>query len=334
MNEGSRFIVTLPINTAGDVAFELDNGLTSTSLHEIESLGTGVGTGVGKRASEDIQNVVQSLGDGQGASDKPTILLIDDNADMLVLLEDTLAQGFACLRANNGEDGLKLAIAQIPDLIICDVMMPGISGYEVAKRLKLEQLTVHIPIVLLTAKGDIDSRMEGWKQEVDDYLAKPFPPAELRMRVDSLLSIRKLLKKRFNRVVEMPAAIAGGLVAPGQPQAPASVVSDKDRQFIEQFNAVLDKNYANPNFSREQAATQMHVGDHQLYRKLSALLEDTFTDILREHRLNLSIELFKTGLQIGQIAEQVGFTSTPYFSKCFKARYGNTPKQYQKELLR
>ncbi|MCJ8270399.1 MAG: ATP-binding protein, partial [Psychrosphaera sp.] len=323
IGKGSTFTVTFPVSTTQGETVQVIAGLSSTSQNEIDALiqNKELNNAPNKDQSAELNEAIVDN------PDKPTLLLIDDNADMLTLLTDTLENRYQCITAKNGELGLEQAQSQIPDLIICDVMMPGISGYEVAKQLKLNELTCHIPVVLLTAKGDMDSRMEGWKQDIDDYLPKPFHPKELHLRIHSLLSIRHILKKRFNK--EVAAADA----APAQVAQPIeAVMSDKDRQFIERFKKVIIDNFFEPEFSREQAAGFMMISDRQLHRKLSALIEDTFTEYLRSFRLEKAVEMLTTGLQIGQISDQVGFTSMAYFSKCFKAQFNKTPKQYQKEL--
>ncbi len=312
--QGSEFILRLPIAVGTDVEVEGVSDLSAITQHEIDVLGQ-LNTEVAAQpvCSEDTAD----------ERNKATVLLIDDNADMLRLLSDTLSREYQLLLANNGEAGLALAIEQVPDLIICDVMMPGISGFEVAARLKQESMTCHIPTVLLTAKGDVDSRMQGWAQDIDDYLAKPFHSQELLLRVKSLLSIRRILKKRFTHsdLQEAPDEQA------------QKAISDKDQAFLARFNEVLDSHFGDPEFNREQAASHMLISDHQLYRKLTALLDDNFTDLLRERRLQAALEMLKTGQQIAQIGDNVGFSSLPYFSKCFKARFGKTPKQYQKEVI-
>lgn len=313
---GSEFVVRLPTVSVDAQEIESVTTLSGVSLTEMEVLEQ---TG----ADESDAELSQPSVDIPEQNDKATLLLIDDNTDMLALLKDTLHTSYNILQASDGQSGLEMAAQTVPDLIISDVMMPGISGYEVASKLKAEQMTCHIPIVLLTAKGDLDSRMQGWQQDIDDYLAKPFHPQELLLRVQSLLSIRRILKRRYT-------VIHDGEV---QEQQSSPVLSDKDQAFLTAFDKVLDENFIDPDFNREQAAELMLISDHQLYRKLTALLDDTFTDLLRERRLKASVEMLKTGLQISQISDKVGFSSVPYFSKCFKARFGKTPKQYQKTLV-
>ncbi|TQV85068.1 hybrid sensor histidine kinase/response regulator transcription factor [Aliikangiella coralliicola] len=264
----------------------------------------------------------------ENSAHEKTILFIDDNRDMRELLLTIFKPQFHCLVANNGTEGLNLASSYVPDIIICDLMMPGISGYEVASSLKQNEMTSHIPIIMLTAKGGVESRMKGWKEKIDDYLTKPFHPDELQLRVQNILDIRSILRKRFG------SEITQGPGQPGTKQKPTLVgMSDKDSQFIEKFTKIIDENFTCSEFNREQVAKELGVSERQLNRKLSALIDHNFSDYIKKYRLNRSVELFSSGRQIAQISEDVGFSSPSYYIRCFKAEYGKTPKQYQEETI-
>lgn len=316
LNQGSTFTVKLPVNPQPDINADPIDSISSTSQTEIDAL-------MNQNPSQQSDSQ-----DDTTAINATTVLLIDDNADMLQLLSDTLSGDYHCITAPNGERGLALAKERIPDLIISDVMMPGISGYDVAKSLKEDELTCHIPVILLTAKGDIDSRMEGWKQDIDDYLAKPFHPQELLLRIESLLSIRAILKKRFIDNLGNSQPSGADLQTPINPE-----ISDKDSRFVARLKDIIGQNYHDCDFNRDSCADKMGISERQLSRKMSALMNESFPDLLREHRLEQSVKLMKTGMQISQICDEVGFSALSYFGKCFKARYGKTPKQYQKEVI-
>lgn len=318
LNQGSTFTVRLPFNPDPDVQPQSIEHISSTSKTEIDAL-------IGKTQVTEQTDIGQIDDNG-----KATVLLIDDNADMLQLLTDTLNGRYHCITAANGESGLEKAKALIPDFIISDVMMPGISGYEVAKALKEEELTCHIPVILLTAKGDIDSRMEGWKQDIDDYLAKPFHPQELLLRIESLLSIRAILKKRF---IQSQQDGTSGHDDDNNTQPIYPAISDKDARFVNRLKEVINHNYRDCEFNRDTCASKMGISERQLSRKMSALMNESFPDLLRDHRLDCAVDLMQTGMQISQISDEVGFSALSYFGKCFKAKYGKTPKQYQKDVI-
>ena len=184
--QGSTFTVTLPISQKSQVGSSGTQPHAST-LAEVAWLG-----------HEGQTSKHPAVPDEQSQWEA-TLLLVDDNADMLELLVQTLSDKYQCYCAENGEQGLALANEHLPDLMISDVMMPVVSGFELLRRLKQNPLTNHIPVILLTAKGDVQSRMTGWEEQADEYLAKPFNAEELRLRIDNLLAIRALLRQRFQQ---------------------------------------------------------------------------------------------------------------------------------------
>lgn len=252
---------------------------------------------------------------------KQSLLLIEDNADMRAFLSESFQPQYNCLEAENGELGLKRALDSIPDLIICDVMMPGIDGFEVVRRIREDERTSHIPILMLTAKGDLESRMQGWEENVDEYIAKPFHKDELILRVSNLLSIRNLLSKRLG--AQISASHAYNKVLSNEHK--------RERKFIEKFEKVISENYTSQGFDRSQAAQLMHIGERQLNRKLAALVDHNFSEYLRKYRLRKATELLHQKLTVAQIADEVGFSSTTYFSSCFKAEFGMTVKEYEQK---
>ncbi len=248
------------------------------------------------------------------------ILVIEDNAEMREYVVGLLSEKYACYSASNGTAGLDLAQECIPDLIVSDVMMAGMDGYEVVHALRDDVRTSHIPIILLTAKSDHQSRIAGWLENVDDYIVKPFDPEELVYRIDSLLSVRELLRKRFGAGLSKEDPEDSPIVTEMRP---------KDRDFLQKFEAIVAKHYADHDFRRSTAASLMAVSERQLNRKLSALVDHNFSDYVRKYRLRQSLSLLDEGLQVAQVSERVGFSNANYFSSCFRAEYGQTAKSYQ-----
>ena len=175
------------------------------------------------------------------------MLIIEDNAELRSYLRSTLQEHYLCFDAPNGEQGLRIAKEQIPDLIVCDVMMPGIDGYATAQELKSDEHTSHIPILMLTAKNDLNSRLKGWQSSIDEYMAKPFSSTELLYRIHNLLTVRDLLKKRF-----------GSCLSNETPVLNAEFIHNKDEKFILKFEKVIEENFTNPGFKRTDAENYQH----------------------------------------------------------------------------
>lgn len=251
--------------------------------------------------------------------DKPSLLVIEDTPQMNEFVQSLFVDEYQVYSAFDGETGIELAKKQLPDIIISDLMMPGKNGYEVCRELKGDELTSHIPIILLTAKADLESRKKGWQKQADEYLAKPFDEEELKMRVDNLLTIRQTLKARFGRVLhdhpeELPELI--------------TELSDKDQQFLQRFAALIEARHADSELNLPGAARELAVSERLLQKKLKALLDHNFTDYLRAFRLNRAAELLKEGQRASDVAFETGFSSQAYFSRCFKAEFGMTATQY------
>ncbi len=255
----------------------------------------------------------------QMSEEKPALLIIEDNRDMQHFIRQSLEDSYHCLVAGNGHEGIELARQHMPDLVVSDVMMPGMDGFEVSRTLREDATTSHIPIILLTARGDKDSRMQGWREQVDEYLTKPFDADELRQRIHNLLAIRAILRQQ-----------AGEQLARGE--LPHQL-NPCDQQFIDKLQASIADHYHNPLFGRPDLADLMAVSERQLQRKLKALTDRNPSQVLREYRLARAAEKLLQGMQVGLVAETCGFSSASRFSKSFKEHYGQTPKQYQSGAL-
>ncbi len=252
-----------------------------------------------------------------GSKDYDTILIIDDNADMRTLIAETLQHQYHCITVDRGKEGIAQAIKWVPDIVICDVMMPGMDGFQVSRILRSDTRTSHIPLILLTALNDKKSRIKGWRENIDVYLTKPFDAQELIIQLENILVIRNILKKKAG------AALKSGKMSMN------SGLPKNDQMFVDKFMQMIKKMYIDPNFLRPQMASMMAVSERQLQRKLKALIDKNPLDLLREFRLEQAAESLKEGNQVSITADNCGFNSVTYFSKCFKQRYGVTPKVYQ-----
>ena len=232
-------------------------------------------------------------------------------------LHNLLDPTYECLVAGDGHTGLEMALEQIPDLVVTDVMMPGIDGYELTEALKEDQRTSHIPIIMLTARSDRESRLKGLREHADDYLIKPFDDEELLLRISNQLAARDIMKARFSRRVYLEEPLATGL-------------NEREKAFLERFESLLDENFSDPNLDSGAMASKMAVSTRQLQRKLKALTNHSPAEYLRAYRLKEAARLLASGMQIVQVALDVGFSSQAYFGTCFKAQYGMSPGQYQR----
>ena len=261
----------------------------------------------------------------EASEGKPLVLIIEDNLDMRSYIAEILSKDYQLIMADDGEQGIELAVQRVPDFIISDIMMPKMNGYEVANQLKANDITSHIPIVLLTAKGDRESRILGWKENVDDYLTKPFDAQELQIRIANLLSIRELLRKRYSENI-----LTGVQRIEQKPKDSSltKVEQEKEAKFLQKLEDIVAECYEDSDFKISKVAERLAMSERQFYRKLKAILNLTPSQYLSTYRLQKSAELLTEGHPISHIAYDCGFTSQSYFSRCFRAKFGCTPTDY------
>ena len=273
-------------------------------------------------ARREVNSLAQSGSDtipiaDEDESGQQTVLVVEDNPDMQNYLHSLLVPDYECLVAGDGDTGLELALEQVPDLVVTDVMMPGLDGYELTEALKEDQRTSHIPIIMLTARSDRESRLKGLSEHADDYLVKPFDDEELLLRITNQLAARDIMKARFSRRVYLEEPLATGL-------------NERERNFLSRFETVLEENFSDPDLDIGAMASKLAVSTRQLQRKLKALTGHSPAEYLRAFRLKEAASLLATKDQIIKVAFDVGFTSQAYFGTCFKAQFGMSPGQYQR----
>ncbi len=235
----------------------------------------------------------------------PTILIIEDHYDVRRYLSSLLASTYQVREALNGRSGLSLAYEQIPDLIISDVMMPEMDGFQLCEKIKADVRTSHIPVILLTAKSTQADRLIGLREGADAYLVKPFLKEELFVRIEKLLESREKLRKHYQRFETLP------------------LEQVEENRFLKEIRDHLEANLNNENHQIENLASAMHVGRVQLFRKLKALTGKSYTQLLREIRIHRAKQLLtRTDLTISEIAQEVGYRDGSYFSKVFKKEVG------------
>lgn len=250
-----------------------------------------------------------------GGRGQETILLVEDSEDARDYIRGSLEPDYHIVEAVDGNEGLARAMEVIPDLIISDIMMPGMDGYELCRVLKQDIRSSHIPIILLTARAEEESRIRGLETGADDYITKPFNTRILRARIKNLIQLRSDLQEKRNREMALlPVKIS-------EPEM--------DREFMKELNAVIEQNLEDPDFNVEQLAKKLYMSSATLYRKIQALSGEIPSGYIRSYRLRRAAQLFKENFgSVTEVAFEVGFTSRTYFTKCFKEQYHRLPSVY------
>ncbi|OUR84617.1 histidine kinase [Colwellia psychrerythraea] len=313
---GSKFSLSMPLASAKDVETEI-----SISLSESEV--TSLLTEQRDSASPPPHHSQQ------------VVLVIEDNIDMQSHIKQVIEQQHHCILAGSGELGLQLAKEYIPDLIVCDLMLTGIDGFAVLTQLKQDEMTAHIPVILLTARSDLESRLRGLNLNADEYLSKPFNQYELLTRIQNLIANRQQLQKRYlqkfndKQKAERKTISQKNVAKLTQDTIEQSSPEDK---FLHKLEALIAKHYTEPELDISLLAKELAVSERQLQRKIKVLLGTTPNNFIKEFRLKKAQALLINGSQIGRIALDVGFSSQTYFGRCFKESFNCTPKQYQQRI--
>ncbi|MFN8344161.1 MAG: ATP-binding protein [Spirosomataceae bacterium] len=306
-DSGSTFVVRLPLKADTQQATHNLGGVVPV-IEADQMLSIAMTT-------PDLPAEEQAEADGD---DKPTILLVEDNPELNHYLRQQLSGQYRVLQAMRGDEGLQVARRVIPDLIISDVMMPVMDGFSLTRHLKEDDLTSHIPIILLTAKDDVDSRKEGFEGGAEQYLAKPFALDELVARINSLLTQRDLLRKKYSREVVL--------------QPTGTLLRDREAEFLEKTIRIIDEHITEEAFSVDMLQREMGMSRMQLHRKLKALTDRSASDFIRYIRLQRAADLLRQpGIQIAEAAYLSGFSHLSYFSKCFKEQFGILPSEFVKQ---
>lgn len=294
LGQGTTFTVSLPISNEAPLPANLPGGST-LAIQEVPSLPL------------EVLGLGETLPSGNEAL--PVLLIIEDNPDVVIYLKSCLETSYQLQVAYNGTIGIEKALAGIPDLIISDVMMPGKDGFEVCDTLKSDERTSHIPIILLTAKADAVSRLEGLKMGADAYLAKPFDRKELLVRLEKLHELRKRIKARFANIL----------------------LEDKNEfpledTFLSKVRDIVAQHSADEDFGLLQLCRAIGMSRSQLFRKMKALIGDSPSHFIRAYRLQQAKKLLEsTDLTVSEITFRVGFKDATHFSKAFQEEFGITP---------
>ena len=314
--KGSDFIVVIPREQEGD----------SQVIHnDVDIVDNSVNTSASTGKNVVDESVLQYIDDGDRShgkvqqlvsenTNRPTVLVIDDNTDIRQYERTLLQDEYVVLEAADGKEGLAVALKEVPDLVICDVMMPVMDGLEFTKRLKTNTATSHIPVIMLTAKNLEEHRAEGYEHGADSYITKPFHSKVLLARIENLLRQRQLLKNLYQGTKEAEKEIS------------EAHLEDRDKQFLKQLQAIIQKNLSDSEFGVEDMGQQIGLSRVQLYRKVKAMTGSSVVDLLRKARLAKARRLLETrSMSVSEVAYEVGFSAPSYFTKCFKEEYGMLP---------
>ncbi|MBR3100538.1 MAG: substrate-binding domain-containing protein [Muribaculaceae bacterium] len=251
--------------------------------------------------------------------DASTVLVVDDNADIRAYLRTILQDKYRLLEAEDGKRGLELAREQVPDLIVSDVMMPVMNGLEFCQQVKKDDISSHIPIILLTARALDKHQIEGYESGADAYITKPFSPDLLKARIHNLLLSRHQLKDLW------------GMKSASEPVADSATPAPVEDAFISRFKKLVEERLSDSDLSVEELAADMRLSRVQLYRKVKAMTGSTPIDLLRKARLSQAQKLLQeSSLSVSEVAYQVGFASPSYFTKCYKDEFGTVPGDARK----
>lgn len=249
-----------------------------------------------------------------------TVLVIEDNTDMRHYLCELLRKQYRVLEAENGEEGLKTAVEQVPDLVLSDVMMPVMDGFTCCAELRKRKETAHIPVLMLTAKAEDRDSVEASRRGADDYLRKPFNPEVLLAKIACLLDMRRRLKQIYTRTL---------LHASSAASASTEKAENAESEFMQKVWACIEANVSNPDFNVKVLSGELHMSLATLYRKLKQHTDLSAVELIRHIRMTkAALLLMETSLSVTEVAERVGFNDLPTFRKHFTDMFGVSPSKY------
>ncbi|MEM6845594.1 MAG: ATP-binding protein [Bacteroidota bacterium] len=297
--QGTTFIVTLPLQEAREESL-------------VEPLTT-----LQRITPKPIEDETDTLTPHHSDDTLPQLLLVEDNPDLRQYIRSHLSEYFQLEEAVNGNEGLNMATEKVPDIIITDVMMPEMDGVELTQHLKNDARTSHIPVLMLTARDDTQTKRAGFQEGADQYLTKPFEVEELLDRLKNLLKQRDRLREKYSREVTLrPSDIT---------------VNDHDAAFMETCLHLVEENLSDSEFSVEHMQQEIGMSRMQLHRKLKALTNQSATEFIRGIRLQKAAQMLEqNGRQVAEVAYDVGFNHLSYFAKSFKEKFGLSPSEYAK----
>jgi len=313
VGKGTAFIVNLPIDRESFSNYSIISELTENEIDSSELY-------------EPLdQNTTNKL-DKPDNETKPTILIIEDNKDLRFFIADILKDAYHTVETENGLQGLEQAFKIIPDIIVCDVMMPEKDGIEVTKAIKQDPRTSHIPVVLVTALSSIDNQLKGLETGADDYITKPFVPEILILKIQNRLIYRQRVKEYLLKSIDQKVNQKTTNI---NLEPKELVVNSIDEKIISQALEIVEQNISDPDFNVDKFSAAIGMESSTLYKKLMALIDMPPGEFIRDIRMKRAVQLLdQNKISISEIAYMVGFDSPNYFSKVFKKYYEISPTDY------
>ena len=301
--EGTTFTLQIPLEKSDEVETQKEEKSVEKSAY---------------KKKQEISDLVEYENEPEiikEKNEKPSVLFVEDSPDVRSYVNDLLKPGYKVLLAENAEKGIEIALQEVPELIISDIMMPGMDGIEFCKRIKTGWQTSHIPVILLTAKVTADSKIEGLETGADDYLTKPFNFEELSARIKNLITQRNLLKEKFSKEINIkPETVSNNSV---------------DKEFMGKVLELIEDNLHNKDFNTEKFAEELFVSRRQLHRKIVAITGQAPGEFIRIFRLKRAAHLLiENKLNVTQIAYEVGFESPAQFTRAFKKHFECLPSEF------
>ncbi|MEM6380053.1 MAG: ATP-binding protein, partial [Bacteroidota bacterium] len=323
VQKGTSFILHFPVTReAGIKELDISTALEQSKEELIAAYGL-IKTLTKEEILPPLTTIDQAI--AKPTKHTPTLLIVEDNEDVQIYLQSCLEARYQLSFAKNGQAGIDLALAEVPDLMISDVMMPVKNGFELCDTLKNDERTSHIPIIMLTAKADFESKMEGFRSRADAYLTKPFNQEELLLRLNNLLEIRKELQLKYS---------TSSLQITTKPAPGKENITDKEDVFLQKLRQLIVDHIDRPELTADFISQQMGMSYTNIYRKLKALTNLSLVHFIRQIRMERSKELLlDPNLNIAEVAYAVGFADPNYFSRIFSDSYQQTPSQYRKNHL-
>lgn len=310
LKEGSTFTVILPVRHVSET--------TAESHKLIEN----------RDVEAELDTIDTNLTFDNG---KPIVLVVDDNEDIQKLVGELLDSEYNIITASNGKEGVRKAVRYVPDLIICDIMMPVMDGMECCRQIKNEVSTSHIPVMMLTACSMDEQRIQSYSSGADGYLSKPFNSDVLKARCSSLISNRKRIKELWQSNAAVTSKTGSNKTPDRKPTAPGDIDSDFYNRFLE----IIHNEISNPDLNVDSIASRLGFERSQFYRKIKALTNYAPVELIRRLRLQQGHKMIiSTEKTISEIAYETGFSTPAYFTKCYRDAYGETPTEARNRIIR
>ncbi len=308
VGEGTTFVVGLPFGREKYTGDQIVEPCPGSGRAGVSAMVPGEEWAAEEGAPEGVS----------GPASAPIVLIVEDNAELRRYVRECLEQGYRVAEAADGVEGLERALSSMPDLVITDIMMPRMDGIELCRRLKSDERTSHIPLILLTARASGESKVEALETGADDYIVKPFDARELMVRVRNLIETRRALREKFREnIVLEPAEIP---------------IASGDAKFLQRLMEAIERHMAEPECDTEMLAREVCMSRMQLNRKLHALTGHSTHEFLRVQRLKRGAQLLRHhGENVSQVAYDVGFASPSHFAQAFKAQFGMSPSEYAEQ---